>query len=55
MGRAFADHMHGDETSLPAELDGLRPLEAVKQHRSRINCTLLAWQALGEAAPLVEK
>ncbi len=55
LGRAFADHMHGDETSLPAELDGLRPLEAVKQHRSRIDCTLLAWQALGEAAPLVEK
>ena len=50
LGRAFKEMMEGTRMELPAALDSLKPLEAVRQHSSRITCTLLAWQALGKAA-----
>jgi nitrogen fixation NifU-like protein len=50
LGEGFRALMVGDPAALPPELESLRPLEAVRHHRSRIACTLLAWDALREAA-----
>ncbi|HKJ00163.1 MAG TPA: SUF system NifU family Fe-S cluster assembly protein [bacterium] len=50
LGERFRQRMGGEALDLPAELDTLRPLEAVRQHRSRIACVLLAWRALHTAA-----
>ena len=50
LGEGFRQMMDGERTDLPPELASLRPLEAVRRHRSRIACALLAWQALLQAA-----
>lgn len=49
LGRTFREMMEGTRAELPETLDSLKPLEAVRQHRSRITCTLLAWNALHDA------
>lgn len=54
--REFRAVMEGPEaeghaTELPPDLAALQPLVDVKQHRSRIGCTLLPWQALLAAKP----
>ena len=50
LGERFLQVMGGEGAELPAALESLRPLESVRQHRSRIACTLLAWTALAQAA-----
>ena len=50
LGEAFRQVMSGERADLPPALESLRPLESVRQHRSRIACTLLPWTALRSAA-----
>jgi len=53
LGRALDDASCGlpDDGSrgLPDHLAALAPLVEVRQHRSRIGCALLPWQALAAA------
>ncbi len=45
LGRAFRAMMQ-DGAVLPPALATLAPLAAVRQHRSRVRCALLPWEAL---------
>ena len=46
LGAEFRAAMEHSRAELPPGLEGLEPLTAVQQHRSRIRCALLPWDAL---------
>lgn len=46
LGATFKSVLEGGEAAMSGVLEALQPLVAVKKHRSRIRCALLAWEAL---------
>ena len=46
----FTKSLRKDNEEIAASLDSLRPLIALKKHRSRIKCMKLAWDALEDCA-----
>jgi nitrogen fixation NifU-like protein len=46
LGRALRAALEDPDAALPPELEPLAALTAVRQHRSRVRCALLAWDAL---------
>ncbi len=47
-GRIFDQSLSRDTEDVPEQIEQLRPLIALKTHRSRIKCMKLAWDALEE-------
>ena len=48
IGRLFDDSLSTDNENVPKIVEPLRPFLALKNHRSRIKCMKLAWDALEE-------
>ena len=46
----LTESLRKDNEGIAASLDSLRPLIALKKHRSRIKCMKLAWDALEDCA-----
>ncbi|MBC8258328.1 MAG: SUF system NifU family Fe-S cluster assembly protein [SAR324 cluster bacterium] len=46
----FADSLQKETNDIPQDVECLRPLIALKAHRSRIKCMKLAWEALEDCA-----
>ena len=49
-GHIFFESLRKDTDEIPETLKSLRPLIALKTHRSRIKCMKLAWDALEDCA-----
>ena len=49
-GHIFSESLRKDTDEIPETLKPLRPLIALKTHRSRIKCMKLAWDALEDCA-----
>ena len=49
-GHIFSESLRKDTDEIPETLKPLRPLIALKTHRSRIKCMKLAWDALKDFA-----
>ena len=49
-GHIFSESLRKDTDKIPETLKPLRPLIALKTHRSRIKCMKLAWDALEDCA-----
>ena len=50
ISQVFNESLRKDTKEISAALDFLRPLIAMKKHRSRIKCMKLAWEALEDCA-----
>ena len=50
ISQIFAESLRKNTDEIPESLDSLRPLIALKTHRSRIKCMKLAWDALEDCA-----
>ena len=50
ISQVFNDSLCKDSKEIAVSLDSLRPLIALKKHRSRIKCMKLAWDALEDCA-----
>ena len=50
ISQVFTKSLRKDNEKIVAALDSLRPLIALKKHRSRIKCMKLAWDALEDCA-----
>jgi NifU-like protein involved in Fe-S cluster formation len=50
ISQVFSESLQKDTEEIAECLDSLRPLIALKKHRSRIKCMKLAWDALEECA-----
>ena len=46
ISHVFTESLRKDNEEIAVSLDSLRPLIALKKHRSRIKCMKLAWEAL---------
>jgi nitrogen fixation NifU-like protein len=54
ISHVFTESLRKDAEDMGASLDSLRPLIALKKHRSRIKCMKLAWDALEDCARQIE-
>ena len=50
ISKVFTESLTKDNGVISESLDSLRPLIALKKHRSRIKCMKLAWDALEDCA-----
>ena len=50
ISKVFTESLTKDNGEISESLDSLRPLIALKKHRSRIKCMKLAWDALEDCA-----
>ena len=50
ISKVFTESLHKETEVISESLDSLRPLIALKKHRSRIKCMKLAWDALEDCA-----
>ena len=50
ISQVFTESLRKDNEKIAVSLDSLRPLIALKKHRSRIKCMKLAWVALEDCA-----
>ena len=50
ISKVFTESLSKENEVISESLDSLRPLIAVKKHRSRIKCMKLAWDALEDCA-----
>ena len=50
ISKVFTESLTKENEVISESLDSLRPLIALKKHRSRIKCMKLAWDALEDCA-----
>ena len=50
ISKVFTESLRKETEGISESLDSLRPLIALKKHRSRIKCMKLAWDALEDCA-----
>ena len=50
ISKVFTESLRKETDGISESLDSLRPLIALKKHRSRIKCMKLAWDALEDCA-----